>query len=132
MYGKAGKASLGEELTPIAVEAGFSLINNTSKSRSKIPRLVPNLARSPEVGGVIIREVKEMLDTMPLDWDPHMKLEFCKVCIRTVVERQQTERKKKEKTEEEFLNEDLKEAIGILESNRLTESRTNHLIEQIE
>ena len=57
MYGKAGKASLGEELTPIAVEAGFSLINNTSKSRSKIPRLVPNLARSPEVGGVIIREV---------------------------------------------------------------------------
>ena len=61
-----------------------------------------------------------------------MKLEFAKVCIRTVAEKLQAVRKRREKLEEELLNDDLNEAINILENEALTEYRTNDLIEQIE
>ena len=115
-----------------AVECCFNLEGQEAKSRSKIPRIDPSLAKSPEIGATLYREVTEMLGTMPDGWDPHMKLEFAKVCIRTVAEKLQAERKRREKLEEESLNDDLNEAITILENEALTEYRTNDLIEQIE
>ena len=115
-----------------AVEVSFALVDAPVKARSRIPRIDPSLARSPIIGPIIFREVEDMLKTMPMDWDPHKKLEFCKVCIRTVAERQQAERKRAEKLEEELLNEDLNEAIRILEKPDLSENRTNDLIRLIE
>ena len=115
-----------------AIESGFSYVERTSKPRQRIPRIDPSLTKSPELSAALFREVNQMLQTMPNSWDPHMKLEFSKVCIRTVAERIQAERKRVEKREEDILNDELNEAVTILENEGLAEYRTNALIEQIE
>ena len=61
-----------------------------------------------------------MMEGLPQGWDPHMKLEFLKVCTRTVAEKSQAERKRKDKLEEETLDEELNEAITILTEANLT------------
>ena len=60
------------------------------------------------------------MSTVPEQWDPHMKLEFLKVSIRTVVEKIQAERKRIERTEEEMLNEELDVAIDELAKGQAT------------
>ena len=83
-----------------AVEANFNK-NLEPSTKSRIVRLDPSLAKDPETGNKIISEFRTMLATMPPDWDPHKKLEFSKMCIRTVVEKVQADRKRLEKSEEE-------------------------------
>ena len=41
----------------------------------------------------------------PADWNPHLKLEYAKMCLRTVTERIQAETRKKERTIEEEIDE---------------------------
>ena len=115
-----------------AVETGFSFPNKENRPRMRIPRLDPSLAKSPETSGLLYNEFYNMLQTMPQGWDPHKKLEFAKVCIRSVAEKIQADRKRKERLEEEILNEELDEAITILEQDDLTENRTNALLSQVE
>ena len=73
-----------------------------------------------------------MFATVSADWNPHQKLEFAKVCIRTVVEQTQAERKRKEKSEEEEIDEELDTAIGKLSSGELIGVRKTNLLEHIE
>ena len=112
-----------------AVEAGFDRKDEKLNPRSKITRLDPSLAKDPDTGRKITEEFREMLATMPSNWEPFNKLEFSKVCIRTVVERVQAERKKLEKGEEDLLNEELDCAIEQLAKNELNNVA---LIEHIE
>ena len=51
---------------------------------------------------------------MPDGWNPHLKLEYLKMCIRTIVEKIQAERKSNERNEEELLNAELDLAIKAL------------------
>ena len=67
---------------------------------------------------------------MPVDWNPHLKLEFIKVCIRTVVEKIQAERKSCEIAEEDSLNEELDTAVKKLSSG--TSGNNANLIEYVE
>ena len=67
---------------------------------------------------------------MPDDWNPHLKLEFIKVCIRTVVEKIQAERKSCEIAEEDSLNEELDTAVKKLSSG--TSDNNANLIEYVE
>ena len=115
-----------------AVESGFSIKEPQNKPRQKIPRIDPSLAKSPETSATLFQEVSEMFRNIPQGWDPHMKLEFLKVCIRTTAEKVQAERKRTEQREEDLINNDLNEAIMVLEIEGLAEARTNALIEQIE
>ena len=115
-----------------AIEAGFTYCSREEKVRSKIPRIDPNLAKNPETRTQLYNEVDEMMKGLPQGWDPHMKLEFLKVCTRTVAEKIQAERKRKDKLEEETLDEELNEAITILTEANLTENRTNSLIDKVE
>ena len=65
-----------------------------------------------------------MYNTKDDSWDPHHQLEFAKVCLRTVVEKAQADRKKKEKSEEEGVNESLNKLItrlGNLDEHELEE-----------
>ena len=84
------------------------------KPRSKIPRIDPSLAKCADTSRILYSEVGDMMWGLPQGWDPHMKLEFLKVSIRTVCERLQAERKRREIQEEDILNEELNEAISIL------------------
>ena len=114
-----------------AVEVDFSPVNAVPSRRAKIARLDPSLAKDSEAKVAIIEGVEEMMSGAPDSWDPHMRLEFLKVCIRTVVERVQAERKRKEKSEEEMLNEELTVALDELEKG-LVNSRSRALIDYIE
>ena len=114
-----------------AVEVDFSPVNAVPSRRAKIARLDPSLAKDSEAKVAITEGVEEMMSGAPDSWDPHMRLEFLKVCIRTVVERVQAERKRKEKSEEEMLNEELTVALDELEKG-LVNSRSRALIDYIE
>ena len=73
-----------------------------------------------------------MYATAPRDWDPHLKLDYAKMCIRTVVEQVQAERKRTEKSEEETINEELDIAISRLGEGSLIGQGLGSLIEHTE
>ena len=115
-----------------AVEASFSFVNRKVKPRTRITRLDPSLAKSEWARDKIERDFNEMFATMPGDWNPHAKLEFAKMCIRTVVEQTQAERKRNEASEEDLINEELDTAVAKLASGSLMGNRTENLIEHVE
>ena len=113
-----------------AVTAELRWKEKTLLPRSKITRLDPSLTRSEIYSREIVSSFDTMFSTMPQDWNPHLKLEFAKVCIRTVVERVQAERKVCEKGEEDLLNEELDIAIATLSEG--SSDRLDNLIDHVE
>ena len=113
-----------------AVMASYRVKSRTYLRKSKITRLDPSLAVSPHYGPLIDQGVKTMIETIPPDWNPHLRLEFLKVCIRTVVEKIQAERKSYELAEEASLNEELDTAIEKLSRGSL--ENENNLINYVE
>ena len=97
-----------------AVETSFMKGERMFPLKSRITRIDPYLAKDPWAKQKVIEGYNEMMGTMPADWDPHKKLEFAKLCIRTVCENVQAERKRKEASEEENLNEELEMAVNKL------------------
>ena len=113
-----------------AVETMLSFKNVPPKIRSRLARIDPSLARNQDTATKLVEDFNEMLNTMPGHWNPHCKLEFAKVCIRTVAERIQAERKRTELTEEDELNIEINDAIAALA--KATDGRRITLIEDIE
>ena len=103
-----------------------------SKPRTRITRLDPSLTKLDWAKEKIEKDFNEMFATMPGDWDPHAKLEFAKMCIRTVTEQAQAERKRNEASEEDLINEELDTAVNKLASGVLTGNRMEALIEHVE
>ena len=73
-----------------------------------------------------------MLSSAGEGWSPHLKLEFAKMCIRTVMEKEQADRKKKEKTEEDLVNAELDLALLSLQNNSTGLESHAELLELIE
>ena len=99
-----------------ALETSFTQIGKKDTPKSRITRLDPHLAKDPWTRERVINEYNEMISTMPTNWDPHKKLEFAKLCIRTVCENIQAERKRREASEEDYINEELDTALSKLAS----------------
>ena len=97
-----------------ALETYFSNSGRANPPKSRITRLDPHLAKDIWTREKVIEGYDEMIGTMPNDWDPHKKLEFAKLCIRTVCENVQAERKRNEISEEDSINEELEMAIEKL------------------
>ena len=95
-------------------EVAVSFESNDQKcfQRARIPRLDPSLIKERDTRSQIELDFVEMLNQGSASWDPHMKLEYAKMCLRTVAEKVQAERKRREKSEEELLNEELNLAIN--------------------
>lgn len=83
-----------------AVVTSFKPADKKHLSRSKITRLDPSLATSPHFKMLIEQGFNSMIESAPPDWNPHLWLEFTKMCTRTVVENIQAERKRLETGEE--------------------------------
>ena len=115
-----------------AVHVDFDWVAVRRATRSKITRLDPSLAKDEWAKPKIEQGYLEMLSTMPPEWDPHKKLEYAKVCIRTVVEQVQAERKRIEVSEEESINEELDTAVKKLSEQSLNGHRLADLIEHVE
>ena len=102
-----------------AVEASFKLIGSSRPpKRANIPRLDPCLLKNPETALEIRREFDEMFATCGTTWDPHLKLEFAKMCLRTVVEKAQALRNKRERDDEDGVNESLNKLVDRLSKLR--------------
>ena len=114
-----------------AVEAGFKLKDIETKSKSKITRLDPSLLKNEVGKRKFIEEFEQMYSGIGEGWNPHLKLEFAKMCIRTVAEKLQADRKKKDKSEEEEVNEELNLAINAL-AGEISEEERIEVIEYIE
>ena len=98
-----------------AVVVEFKLMNRSiPNKRANIARLDPSLLLNQVYAEKIRADFDEMFGTCCEGWDPHTKLEFAKVCLRTVVERLQADRNKKEKTDEEGVSESLNRLIERL------------------
>ena len=65
--------------------------------KTRIPRLDPSLIKTPENKAELELQFNEMWAHADNGWDPHTKLEYAKMCIRTVGEKLQAERKRKER-----------------------------------
>ena len=113
-----------------AVVSNYVHKNKTLLPRSKITRLDPSLTKSPRYSSEIEDGFVTMLSTMPQEWNPHLKLEFAKVCIRTVVEKVQADRKSNEIGEEALLNDELELSINKLATGDLIGA--NSLLDHVE
>ena len=114
-----------------AIETYFSFKKEPKKFRTRIARIDPYLAKNPRWSTRIIEDFNEMLATMPPHWDPHVRLEFAKVCVRTVSEKIQAESKRADISEEEELNVELNDTIDAL-GKAATGQRREQLIEDVE
>ena len=93
----------------------YLLLNDVKPiAKSRIARLDPSLMKDEAAKAEIITELNDLMSMAPPSWNPHLKLEYLKMSIRTVLEKAQASRKRKEKSEEEFLNEELDKVTKVL------------------
>ena len=98
-----------------AIEAEFVKPLKTYRPKARLPRLDPSLLSDPTTKELIISEFEILWRQVTPGWNPHLKLDFAKMCIRTVTEKIQAERKRRELNEEDMLNLELQIAITSLE-----------------
>ena len=115
-----------------AIELYLKARASNSTKKSRITRLDPSLLDNEVIKNSIISNFEDLYKDAGEGWNPHLKLEFAKMCIRTVAEKAQSDRKKKDASEEEEVNEELNLAFSALEEENLTELVTEELIETIE
>ena len=97
-----------------AVVTSFNLSQQCKVNGTKIPRLDPSLFKDVTYKTRIKEELRLLLNQVPAGWNPHLRLEYLKMCIRTVTEKIQAERKMNERSEEELLNVELDLAVKAL------------------
>ena len=112
-----------------ALEVRLQPVGQVKQSQSRFSRLDPILA-NPLTKELVIAGFTEMIETMAHDWDPHMKLEFAKVAIRTVCEKVQADRKVRERDEEDSINEELELVISQLAAG--IDANVGRLLDYIE
>lgn len=82
--------------------------------RTKLPRLDPSLLNTPEIRDKIRSEFNTLIDQTCGEWNPHLKLEYAKMALRSVVEKVQADVRKKDKSLEDEVNEELNLAMDKL------------------
>ena len=115
-----------------AVEVGLIIKEIEQIGQSKITRLDPSLLNCADTKGKIEAAFVEMFGRMDPNWNPHLKLEYAKMCIRTVAEQAQADRKKKELSEEEEISGELNLAIAAIQDPELRPEHLEGLIEYAE
>lgn len=100
--------------------------------KTKFARIDPTLFTDPALKERILSELENFIAMAPGDWNPHMRLDYLKMSLRTICEKVQAERKRKEKSEEELLNAELELAIKALERPNVGLERRVELIDYVE
>lgn len=72
-----------------AIEMSFNKPDAIQETRSRIVRLDPSLIKDNHIKEKMFSEVSELISQIPPDWNPHQRLEFCKMSIRTVAQKLQ-------------------------------------------
>ena len=115
-----------------ALEFSLTAIDSKERRGTRIPRIDPTLFSDPTTKELILEELEALFGMSPADWNPHLKLEYLKMSIRTICEKFQADRKRKELNEEELTNLELDIAIKSLEDDGISVERRQELINYVE
>ena len=99
-----------------AVIARINLCAEKLKNHSRISRLDPRLLLDEEGREHLNRRYNELKGQIPDGWDPHVRLEFIKMCIRTAANDAIGKVKAKIRDTETTLNEDINKVVDELSS----------------
>ena len=115
-----------------AVKVNFEAKADKKRARgTRAPRLDPSILKDDRLKKVIYDELILLMGMAPAHWDPHMKLEYAKMSLRSVAERVQAERNKRERTMENEIDEAVNRAIRELAETVPEEERVE-IVERIE
>jgi hypothetical protein len=90
--------------------------------RSLIPYLNNSLLTSPEHLNRIKSEVENKMQQVPVNWNPHMKLEFLKMVIRTIATEIDGKQRKDRNEKLKWVNADIEHLMEILQESDINES----------
>ena len=111
-----------------AIIATFT--DGITMKRTRPLRLNPELLKSSTLANSFLQEYTTQLQQIPNYWNPHLTLEFHKCAIRNAYLKINSEDKKRQKLDFDFLKEDLHEHISALEKTTDT-ARSNRLMNKI-
>jgi exonuclease III len=118
-----------------AVEIVVALEQKVNKGPG-ITKLNIKILEDPKIAAQIGMEIEEMMTQTSETWNPHMKLEFLKVAIRTVISAKVSELRKAFKTDinetEEETNQIQLLKIRTLKLSEITEEERKQRLETIE
>ena len=99
-----------------AVIATFKDVRNADSNATCnfIPRLDPRLLLDQDGLKILDETFTEMFDQQSPDWNPHVRLEYCKMCIRTAANAATGKIKARYRDEERQLNSDINSIITNL------------------
>ena len=112
-----------------AVIATFTEAGN--RKAPKPLRLNPELLKSKSLTESFLAEYRAHLDQIPAHWDPHQVLEFHKCAMRNAYLKINSENKKREHQDYDFLKADLHSHISALEACKDNVTKANRLMNRI-
>ena len=116
-----------------AVTAGLNMKPITRNTKtSHISRLDPRLLLDPEGRLHLDARFRELVDQEVQGWNPHVRLEYYKMCIRTASNDAIGKVKAKLRDTEADLNVNINEVVGELASDRLAVDRKALLMNKLD
>jgi hypothetical protein len=94
----------------------------TTKKRSNIPYLSNAVLNNPLHVNQIKVEVGNKMQQVPTHWNLHMKLEFLKMVMRTVVTEIDAKQRKERNTNLKWVNKEIQHLMETLQGSDLTET----------
>ena len=106
-----------------AVTSFFQRVDKRCEGRSRIPRLDPRLLLDPEGRGQLDARFRELTAQASSAWNPHVKLEFFKMSLRTAVNEVNGNLKAALRDTEVGLNRDINELVNELAQENVQHER---------
>ena len=115
-----------------AVIAVFRIIVQRPNGNSQLSRLDPRLLLDVEGRQHLDSKFRELVDQAPQEWNPHVRLEYYKMSIRTAANFAVGKVKAKLRDTEAILNKDINDVVSELASNGTTQDRKNLLMHKLD
>ena len=116
-----------------AVEASFELREGRPNNKnSQISRLDSRLLTDPEGCQHLESRFRELHDQAMPEWNPHVRLEYLKMCVRTAANDANGKLKARLRDSEQVLNNDINEVVGELSMEGLSLDRKELLMHKLD
>ena len=114
-----------------AVMVTFSDPKNTKPKTQRQLRLNPELLNAKTFKETFMQEYSRQVQSIPGSWNPHQVLEFHKCAMRSVYIEVNRDYRSKQRTDYDFVKEDLHSHIASLEGCKGDTAKANRLMEKI-
>ena len=106
--------------------------NNLSQKSTLISRLDARILLDPEGSGKLMEVFLELFGQRSVTWNPHVSLEYCKMCIRTAANSAAGMIKARYRDDELSLNNDINNVIDELAAEPLSPDRKILLMHKLD